>query len=408
MLDSGNTAWVLLASALVMLMTPGLGFFYAGLAPARNAINTLKMSISCLAIIPIVWFAFGYSFAFAPGTGFIGGFGHAALQGVGLTPSEGSTIPDYAFMVFQMMFAIITPALISGALVGRMKFKPYVLFVILWSLFVYAPVAHMVWGPDGWLAKHGAIDFAGGTVVHISAGFAAIVAAYILGPRSHFKESDSKAHNIPFVLLGASLLWFGWFGFNAGSALAADGLASLAFVTTVIATAASMSVWTILSWMKGKPSTAIGTSISVVVGLVAITPAAGFVTPTGALFVGGIASMISYFALAYKHLLPKKIDDTLDVFVCHGISGVSGCILTGVFATTQVNSSGSNGLLYGNPGLVWNQVVAVLATVTVTVVGTAVILLLIKAVMPIRPTREEEEIGIDIIEHGESAYTHEK
>jgi len=408
MLNSGDTAWVLLASALVMLMTPGLGFFYAGLAPARNAINTLKMSISCLAIIPIAWFALGYSFAFAPGTGFIGGFGHAALQGVGPNPGEGSTIPDNAFMVFQMMFAIITPALISGALVGRMKFKPYVLFVVLWSLFVYSPVAHMVWGPDGWLAEHGAIDFAGGTVVHINAGFAAIMAAYILGPRTKFERSDSEAHNIPFVLLGASLLWFGWFGFNAGSALAADGLASVAFVATVIAPSASMAVWTILNWLKGKPSTAIGSAVSAVVGLVAITPAAGFVTPTGALFVGAIASVISFFALEYKHLLPKKIDDTLDVFVCHGISGISGCILTGVFATTEVNPSGANGLLYGNPGLVWNQLVGVGVTVIVTLVGTAVILLAIKAVMPIRPTPEEEEIGIDIIEHGESAYADRK
>jgi Amt family ammonium transporter len=289
-----------------------------------------------------------------------------------------------------------------------MKFKPYVLFVVLWSLLVYAPVAHMVWGPDGWLAEHGAIDFAGGTVVHINAGFAAMVAAYILGPRTKFKESSSEAHNIPFVLLGASLLWFGWFGFNAGSALAADGLASVAFVTTVIAPAASMAVWTLLSWLKGKPSTAIGSAVSAVVGLVAITPAAGFVTPTGAFFIGAIASAISYFALEYKHLLPKKIDDTLDVFLCHGISGLSGCILTGIFATKEVNSSGSNGLLYGNPGLVWNQLVAVGATVVVTVVGTAVILLAIKAVMPIRPTREEEEIGIDIIEHGESAYTDRK
>ena len=403
MINSGDTAWVLVCSALVMLMTPGLAFFYAGLAPARNALNTLKMSISCLAIIPITWFLFGYSFAFAPGTPFIGGFENFSLAGVGATASEGSSIPDFAFMVFQMMFAIITPALISGALVGRMKFKPYVLFVVLWSLFVYSPVAHMVWGPDGWLAEQGAIDFAGGTVVHINAGFAAIVAAYILGPRANILDADKKAHNIPFVLLGASLLWFGWFGFNAGSSLAADGLATLAFVTTILAAAASMATWTVLSWIRRKPSNATGSAIAAVIGLVAITPAAGFVTPTSAIFIGIIGCVISYSILEF-HLMPAKVDDTLDVFACHGIAGLTGCILTGVFATKTVNDAGADGLLYGNPGLVVDQLIAVGVSVAVTVIGTTVILLMIKSIMPIRYTAEEEEIGIDIIEHGESAY----
>ena len=403
MINNADTAWVLLSSALVMLMTPGLAFFYAGLAPGRNALNTLKMSFSCLAIIPIVWFVIGYSFAFASGTPFIGGFEFFTLQGVGISVSDGSTIPDYAFMVFQMMFAIITPALISGALVGRMRFKPYILFVILWSLFVYSPVAHLVWGPDGWLGSLGAIDFAGGTVVHINAGFAALVAAYILGPRAKTANSDSKAHNIPFVFLGAGLLWFGWFGFNAGSSLAADGLASLAFVTTVLATAASMCVWTLLSWIRGKQSSASGSAIAAVVGLVAITPAAGFVTPGGAIAIGMIGSIVSYVVLSFN-LMPAKVDDTLDVFACHGVAGVTGSILTGVFATKSVNPGGADGLLYGNPGLLLDQIIAVGVTIIITVIGTAVILLIIKSIMPIRYTSEEEEIGIDLIEHGETAY----
>jgi Amt family ammonium transporter len=403
MINNADTAWVLVSSALVMLMTPGLAFFYAGLAPGRNALNTLKMSFACLAIVPLAWFLFGYSFAFASGTPFIGGLEYLALQGVGTAVSEGSTIPDFAFMVFQMMFAIITPALISGALVGRMKYKPYVLFVILWSLFVYSPVAHLVWGPDGWLAELGAIDFAGGTVVHINAGFAALVAAYILGPRANTSNSDTSAHNIPFVLLGAGLLWFGWFGFNAGSSLAADGLATLAFVTTILAAAASMATWTSLNWIRGKPSSATGSAIAAVIGLVTITPAAGFVTPGSAIIIGIIGCVVSYSILEF-HLMPAKVDDTLDVFACHGVAGLTGCILTGVFATTSVNAGGADGLLYGNPGLLVNQIIAVLVSVGITVVGTTIILLAIKTIMPIRHTAEEEEIGIDIIEHGESAY----
>ncbi len=404
MISNADNTWVMLSSALVMLMTPGLAFFYSGLAPARNTLNTLTMSISCLAVMPLVWYILGYSIAFSEGNPFFGGLAHVALKGVSLSASEGSTIPDATFMVFQMMFAVITPAIISGALVGRMKFKAFAIFVILWSLFIYSPMAHMVWGPGGWLVEHGSIDFAGGTVVHINSGVAAFVAAYILGPRSRVSKSTSSAHNVPFVLLGASLLWFGWYGFNAGSALAGDSLASLAVVTTTLATCASMAVWNVLSWLRGKPSTAIGFGVSAVVGLVGITPAAGFVTPTGAVIIGAVTSIISYLAISMKHKIPSSVDDTLDVFVCHGISGISGCLLTGLFATTTVNAGGADGLFYGNPGLLWKQAMAVGISVAITAVGTAVILFVLKAIMPIKHTQEEEAIGIDIIEHGEWAY----
>jgi len=405
MINQGDTAWLLVSSALVLLMTPGVAFFYSGLVASRNVINTINMSFICLAVIPLIWAIVGFSLVFSPGNSFIGGFEWVGLAGVGNTVNGAAGVPQYAFMAFQMMFAVITPALISGAIVGRMKFKPYVLFVALWSLLVYVPIAHWVWGPGGWLAAMGVLDFAGGTVVHMNAGFAALVAAIILGPRVKGKSPVSETpHNVPLVVLGASLLWFGWYGFNAGSAITAGELASLAFVTTTLATSACITTWTILNWLRGNPSSAVSKSTAAVVGLVAITPAAGYVTPLGAIALGCLAAIFCYTAMVYRSKWLRHVDDTLDVFICHGLGGLIGALLTGVFATKTVNQAGADGLLYGNPGQLWNQVIGVSATIVTTLVGTALILFVLKLFMHIRPTAVEEQLGIDVAEHGESAY----
>ncbi len=402
-MNSGDIAWMLMSSALVLLMTPGLAFFYSGLVRERNAINTIKMSFIALAVIAIEWALVGYSLSFSEGNAFLGGLSWIGLSGVGLEPNPtyGETIPHLMFMVFQMMFAIITPALISGAVVGRMKFKAYVAFILLWGLFIYNPLAHWVWG-GGWLSDLGALDFAGGTVVHISAGFSALIAAAILGPRNTEGKTQEMPHNIPFVILGASLLWFGWFGFNAGSALSAGSLATLAFVTTNLSAAAAVVTWMLLNLVRGEKPSAIGSAISAVVGLVAITPAAGFVTPMSALLIGSISTVISFFAIQF--FKKGRIDDTLDVFACHGLGGLSGAILTGVFATTSVNPAGANGLLYGNPGLLLTQCIAIAATIAYCVVGTAGILYFLKATIGLRTSSESELRGLDAMEHGEDAY----
>ena len=343
--------------------------------------------------------------AFSQGNSFIGGTEWFGLAGIGNTVNNAAAVPQYIFMAFQMMFAVITPALIAGAIVGRMKFKPYVLFVALWSMLVYVPIAHWVWGPGGWLGALGALDFAGGTVVHMNAGFAALVAAMILGPRVMKKnEIPEPPHNVPLVVLGASLLWFGWYGFNAGSAIAAGELASLAFVTTTLATSACIITWTILNWLRGNPSSAVSKSTAAVVGLVAITPAAGFVTPMGSIAVGCIAAIVCYTAIIHRRKWLRFVDDTLDVFICHGLGGLTGALLTGVFATKAVNPAGNDGLLYGNPSLLWNQLIAVGATIAMSVIGTAVILFVLKIFMNLRPTLAEMQQGIDFAEHGESAY----
>ncbi len=407
MLSTGNTAWVLISSALVLLMTPGVAFFYSGLVSNRSAINTISMCFICCAVVPIVWVIAGYSLAFSAGNGLIGSFQWLGLRG--LEQQMHGTIPAYAFMVFQMMFAVIAPALISGAIVGRARFKFYVFFVALWSLFVYVPVAHWVWGPEGWIAAMGAIDFAGGAVVHINAGFAALTAAIVLGPRLHHKDvpgflSVTTPHNIPFVVLGASLLWFGWYGFNAGSALAADNLASLAFVTTTLATSASILTWTIISWCRGTSVSAVGTSTAAVIGLVAITPAAGYVTPMSSILIGIAGAVICYIFVNFRLPILRKIDDTLDVFICHGVAGVVGALLTGVFATKAVNAAGANGLLAGNPHLLWVQLVSVAAVIAMSIIGTAIILLFLRSFMDMRPTPEEEQLGMDVLEHAETAY----
>ncbi|MDX1454013.1 MAG: ammonium transporter [Gammaproteobacteria bacterium] len=402
-MDSGAIAWMLVSCALVLLMTPGLAFFYAGLVREREVINTMKMSFIALGFISVEWALLGYSLVFSENNALIGGLGFVALNNVTTAPNPdfSSDIPHLLFMAFQMMFAIITPALISGAVVGRMKFKSYLLFIVAWAILVYNPIAHWVWGPGGWIGEMGALDFAGGTVVHISAGVAALVAALVIGPR-HDGESDHLPHNVPFVVLGASLLWFGWFGFNAGSALAADGTAVLALVTTMLATGAAVVAWVLLEMFdRGKP-TATGTSIAAVVGLVTITPAAGFVLPGGAMLMGLAGAVASYYALKYLDRLP--MDDTLDVFACHGVGGIVGSILTGVFASAQ--AGGVDGLLYGNADLMMPQVVGVLVVILFTAVMTAAILYAIKAMFGLRSADDTGEFGIDHAEHDERAYAY--
>ncbi len=404
-MNSGNTAWILTSIALVLLMTPGLAFFYCGLVRERQVVNTIKMSFVALGIIALEWALVGYSLAFAEGGPLLGGLAWAGLDGVTAEPNAlySADIPHIAFMAFQMMFAIITPALISGAVVGRMRFKAYLLFILLWGLVVYNPLAHWVWGPGGWIGAMGALDFAGGTVVHVSAGVSALVAALVLGPRVASEPRDEEGpHNVPFVVLGASLLWFGWFGFNAGSALAADGLAAHAVVTTMLGASAAVVTWIALEMaVTGKP-TATGSSIGAVVGLVAVTPAAGFVSPLSAILIGSLAACASYGALAL--LGRTRIDDTLDVFACHGVGGIVGSILTGVFASSAVNPGGADGLVHGNPALMVPQVVSVVAAGAFAAVGTAGILMVVDKVVGLRADRSADEVGIDLVEHAEQAY----
>jgi len=406
-MNSGSTAWVLVSIALVLLMTPGLAFFYGGLVRERHVLNTMKMSFIALGVIAIEWAVIGYSLAFAPGNGFIGGLGFVGLRGVTMEPSAvyGSQVPHLAFMAFQMMFAIITPALISGAVVGRMKFRAYVLFIGLWGLVVYAPIAHWVWGAGGWIAAMGALDFAGGTVVHVSAGISALIAALYLGPRIVAEEPDGKAdrpHNVPFVVLGASLLWFGWFGFNAGSALAADGLAALALVTTMLAAAAAVVTWVALEMLHRDKPTATGVAIAAVVGLVAVTPAAGFVSPMSAVAIGLVAALSCFTAM--RVIERTGLDDTLDVFACHGVGGIVGSVLTSVFASAAVNPGGADGLLHGQALLVSVQLLSVMAAVVWAAAGTAGILFVVRSLVGLRASASSESVGIDYVEHAERAY----
>ena len=403
LLNTGDNAWIMVSSALVLLMTPGLALFYAGLGHSRSAINTINMSFICLGCIPVIWALVGYSLAFAPGNAIIGNLQYLFLNNVSSQIPSGSTVPGYDPMIFQMMFAVVSPALISGALVGRIKFRAYVIFIILWSLFVYSLVAHWVWSPMGWLNKLGALDFAGGTVVHINAGIAAFVVALRLSPKQG-RHKEETPHNVPFVVLGGSLLWFGWYGFNAGSAGAANGIASLTMVTTTLATAAAVFTWLMLNFFRNQRATAVGFAVAVVIGLVAITPASGYVSPLSAMLIGIIATTICYFAILWKNKLFKRIQDPLDVFICHGISGIVGALLTGVFASKALNPGGANGLLYGNPELLLYQLVAVLATIAASGLGTLIILLILEKCMTIQPPSHDPEKGIDLSEHGESAY----
>ena len=394
-----DTAWLLISTALVLLMTPALGFFYGGLVRSKNVLNTLMMSFASLGVVGITWALLGYSLAFAPGGNWIGGLEYALLSGVGLESGKWGPTPHLLFMAFQGTFAIITAALISGAVVERMRFGPYLAFIALWSLVVYAPVAHWVWG-GGWLGELGALDFAGGTVVHITAGIAAVVAAVVVGSRKDHGRQAILPHNVVYVLLGAGLLWFGWFGFNGGSALAANGTAVLAFVNTMLAPAATLVAWMLLDSMRTGRITAVGGATGIVVGLVAITPAAGFVSPMSAIAIGAIAAIPSHFAIQYR--ARTRLDDSLDVFAAHGTGGIVGAVLTGVFA--QAAWGGTDGLLFGNPDLLTKQVVAVLAAGAYSGVATLGILKAMALFVPLRRESREEGIGLDIVQHGEEGY----
>jgi Amt family ammonium transporter len=403
-ISAGDTAWVLGAAALVFVMNPGLAFFYAGLVRRKNTLNTLMMTYVAMGVGAVVWMVAGYSLAFAPGSPFLGSLKWLGLSGVGGAPEAAyaATIPALAFFAFQGMFATITPALVSGAIVERMSFRAYVAFLALWSLLVYAPVAHWVWGTGGFLHAWGALDFAGGTVVHVTAGTAALVAAKILGPRQDFKRVALIPHNVPYVLLGAGLLWFGWFGFNAGSALAANGTASLAFVTTNAGAAAAALTWLALESRIGGHATAVGAATGAVVGLVGITPGAGFVSPLSGLAIGALTALASFTALRLRGR--TSLDDTLDVFACHGIGGITGSLLTGVFASKAANPDGADGLIHGNVALLGIQAATVGVVFLYTLIVTSVVLVLIKAVTPLRVELHAELDGLDRRVHGEEAY----
>ncbi len=403
-IDTGDTAWVLVATALVMIMTPALAFFYGGMVRKKNLLSTLNLSVITLSIMSIQWILIGYTLAFGPtNSGLIGGLNFLGLTGVGAEPNAdyAATIPHLLFVAYQMMFAIITPALISGAFVERIRFRAFLIFTILWATLVYDPVAHWVWGVGGILRQMGALDFAGGSVVHITAGFSALAFARVIGPRKGFGRVVAEPTSIPFTVLGAGLLWMGWFGFNGGSALGANGLAVNAVVTTNTAAAASGLVWMFLSWRDNKPSV-LGIVTGMVVGLVAITPAAGFVTPLSALIIGAVAAPISYYAIRLRQ--KSKLDESLDVWACHGMGGLWGALATGLFATTTVNSAGFDGLFYGNPGQLAIQAVAAVIVIVFAFVVTFVIAKVIQRTIGLRVDENEEEVGLDISEHGERAY----
>lgn len=398
-ISGADTAWLLVSTALVLLMTPALAFFYGGLVRSKNVLNTMMMSFVALGIAGVTWAVLGYSLAFGGGNAWIGDFSMAFLNGVGVEAS--GTIPHMLFMAFQGTFAIITAALISGAVIGRMKFMAYVLFITLWGLIVYAPVAHWVWG-GGWIGEMGALDFAGGAVVHVNAGAAAVVAALFLGRRKDYGRQALLPHNVPFVLLGAGMLWFGWFGFNGGSALASDGLAALAFVNTMLAPAATILVWAILDNLVAKKVTAVGLATAIVVGLVAITPAAGFVSPMFALLLGAIAAFPCYFMILWR--ARTRMDDSLDVFAAHGVGGMTGALLVGLFASEAVNGS-VNGMFFGNPEQLGIQAFSILVVFAYSALFTYLILKGLSFVMELKADTRQEGIGLDVAFHGEEGYT---
>jgi Amt family ammonium transporter len=402
--SAGDTAWVLMSTALVLLMTVGLAFFYGGLVRPKNSLNTMMMSVVALGMVGLQWVLAGYSISFGPGGPWLGGLDWFAFNRVGLEPHPfyGPTIPQQAHAMFQGMFAIITPALISGAIVERIRFRSYVAFLLLWSTFIYAPLARWVWGQGGWLAARGALDFAGGTVVHISAGVSALVAALYLGPRSDFRRMPLAPHNVPLVLLGAGLLWFGWFGFNAGSALAANGVAALAFTNTNTAAAAALVTWVFLDLWQGGKATAVGAATGAVVGLVGITPAAGYVGVGSAVAIGMLCALVSYGAMQLR--ARTRVDDSLDVFSCHGMAGIAGALLTGVFASRVANPAGADGLLHGNAAQVGVQALAAASALVFAAAGTLGILWLVKATLGLRADVHDEIGGLDLSEHGEEAY----
>ncbi|MGQ0645105.1 MAG: ammonium transporter [Elusimicrobiota bacterium] len=405
--DSGDTAWILTSAALVLLMTPALAFFYGGLVRRKNMLSVLMQCFMLMGLITLQWVFFGYSLSFGPDVkGLIGGLDWFGLKGVGLAPNPdyAATIPHQAFMIFQAMFAIITPGLILGAFAERMKFSAFCVFSLLWATLVYNPVCHWVWGVGGFLRQDGALDFAGGAVVHINAGAAALAAALVLGKRRGYPKHMSPPHNLPFAVLGAGLLWFGWFGFNGGSALGSGALATNAFVVTHIAAATAGLAWAFLDWIFNKHPTMLGTITGAVAGLVAITPAAGFVNPMGAVGIGVTVSMICYVFVSW--VKPKAgYDDSLDAFGVHGVGGIWGAVATGLWATTSVNAAGADGLFYGNAGLLGVQIKAVLVTAVYSFVVSWILLKLVDWALGLRVSEQNERIGLDLTEHREAAYT---
>jgi Amt family ammonium transporter len=403
MINTGDTAWVLISTALVILMTPAVGFFYGGMVRKKNILSTIMMCFAILFLISIQWVLFGYSLAFAPTIkGLIGNGQWLGLLGVGQAPNAdyAATIPALCFMIFQAAFAIVTPSLIVGAFVERIKFASFLIFTGLWATFVYDPVAHWVWGVGGWLRAMGALDFAGGTVVHVTAGFSALAIALVIGKRKGYGKDNMEPSNIPLVVLGAVLLWFGWFGFNGGSALGANGLAASAVVVTNTAAAAAALVWMLLSWFHRRPSV-LGVATGAVVGLVAITPASGFVDPLSAIAIGGIAAVISYYMIVLRMTI--RIDESLDVFACHGMGGLWGAIATGIFASKAINPAGANGLLFGNPAQLWIQTQAAVITAVFSFIVSYALAKLIDKTIGLRVTDNEELVGLDISQHAESA-----
>jgi Amt family ammonium transporter len=404
-INTGDTAWILVCCSLVLMMTPGLAFFYGGMVRKKNLLSTLTLSYVFMALIGVQWLLFGYSLSFGKDIGgFIGGLNFLGFNNVGITPSPdyASTIPHQVFASFQMMFAVITPALITGAFVERVRFKSFLIFSLLWATLVYDPLCHWVWGKGGWLGVRGVLDFAGGTVVHISAGFSALAFALVIGPRKGFPRTPMEPNNIPYTVLGTGLLWVGWFGFNAGSALSANGVAGGALLATNTSAAGAALVWILLSWLDGRPSL-LGMVTGMVVGLAAVTPASGFVTPLAALVIGVVAAPISYYAIRFR--INKQLDESLDVWACHGLASTWGMIATGLFATTAANPGGANGLFYGNAAQLPIQLMGVVVTIVFAFGVTFILAKVLNMSIGLRVNNMEEEVGLDISGHGERAYS---
>ena len=404
-INSGDTAFVLISAALVLFMTPGLALFYGGMVRGKNVLSTLMHSFIAIGIVSILWVLIGFTLAFGPDKAhLIGGLDWIGLKGISQLPIKdyAPTIPGLAFVIYQGMFAIITPALISGAFAERIKFKAYVIFITLWSILVYAPIAHWVWGVDGWIRNLGALDFAGGTVVHISSGAAALITAIIIGKRKGFLQQSFHPHNLTMTLIGTGILWFGWFGFNAGSALSSGGLSTLAFLATNLGAAAASLSWTLVEWLKDGKPTVLGAASGAVAGLVAITPASGFVGPLSAIVIGLIAGVVCYFAISMKYKL--GYDDSLDVVGIHLVGGTVGALATGIFAAKILNPAGNNGLLYGNASLLGVQAIAILASIAFSAIMTFIIFKLIDITVGVRVSEKDERAGLDLSEHGEVGF----
>lgn len=403
-ISAGDTAWILVCCSLVLLMTPALALFYGGMVRRKNVLSTLTMSYAFMALVGVQWIVYGYSLSFGSDiSGLIGGLNFLGFQGVGALPNAdySKTIPHSLFAAFQMMFAVITPALITGAFVERVKFKSFLLFGLLWATLVYDPLCHWVWGQGGWLKNMGVLDFAGGTVVHIAAGFSALAFALVIGPRKGYGNALMEPNNIPLTVLGAGLLWVGWFGFNAGSSLAANDVAVNALLTTNTSAATAGLVWMLLTWLDGRPST-LGIATGMVVGLAAVTPASGYITPAASMVVGAVAAPLSYYAMRFRDRI--KFDESLDVWACHGMASLWGMIAAGLFATVSVNSGGANGLFFGNPGQIGIQLLAVAVTIVFSFGMTYILARLLNVSIGLRVSPMEEEVGLDISSHGERSY----